>query len=296
MLWDSSTGAKIATLQLAERAVLSVAFSPDGQILAGHVSALNEPQKPREIVIWDIAARRELRRISSGAGRVMALAFSPDGKLIASSGAEKTVRLWDPRDGRQIGQIDAVGSASGLAFTPDGKFLAAAGRDGAVLWDLAQNRLHARSLSELFRVSAIAISPDGRTLAAAGTSSDPKDPAQGGQVRLYDLGAGRLEQRAVLHFDRALHVDGDPVERVPACSDVAFTPDGTRVIAVGMQMTRIWDVASGTVQDAFERHGAGSVDRIAVSSDGRWLAVTSPQFSVSIFDIGPTNGVTAKAR
>ena len=49
-----------------------------------------------------------------------------------------------------------------------------------------------------------------------------------------------------------LRVEGGPIERVAVCSDVAFTPDGTRVVAVGMQMVRIWDVASGVVQDAFD--------------------------------------------
>ena len=37
------------------------------------------------------------------------------------------------------------------------------------------------------------------------------------------------------------------------CSDVAFTPDGRRVVAVAMQRIILWDVATGTEQDAFER-------------------------------------------
>ena len=61
------------------------------------------------------------------------------------------------------------------------------------------------------------------------------------------------------------------------CSDVAFTPDGRRVAAVGMQKIRIWDAATGTELDAFERGtAASSSDRLAISPDGRWMAVTSP--------------------
>ena len=60
------------------------------------------------------------------------------------------------------------------------------------------------------------------------------------------------------------------------CSDVAFTPDGRRVAAVGMQKIRIWDAATGTELDAFERGASSSSDRLAISPDGRWMAVTSP--------------------
>ena len=58
------------------------------------------------------------------------------------------------------------------------------------------------------------------------------------------------------------------------CSDVLFTPEGRRVVAVAMQEIRIWDVATGTEQDAFPRDSSSSSDRLAISPDGQWLAVT----------------------
>jgi hypothetical protein len=45
---------------------------------------------------------------------------------------------------------------------------------------------------------------------------------------------------------------------------------------------------TGAEQDAFERGTASSSDRIAVSPNGRWLAVTSPRGGgISIVDIVP---------
>jgi len=105
-------------------------------------------------------------------------------------------------------------------------------------------------------------------------------------VRLYDLSREPVARRAVLTFDRDVVGVGRPNERVTRCSDVAFTPDGW-VAAVGMQKIRIWDVATGGELDAFERGGGGS-DRLAVSPDGRWLAITSPfGAGLSIVDIVP---------
>jgi WD40 repeat protein len=290
MLWDTTTGAKTATLSLADRGVVSVAFSPDGKLLAGRVYALDDPRSSGEIVVWDVPAHREAQRIGGNGARISALAFSPDGKVIASSGADRAVRFWDVVSGREIRRINAAGSGRALAFSPDGKLLVLAGAGRAVtLLDVAANRLRANlePENERFSVYSIAIAPDGRALAAAGVAFDTNGLAQQGQVRLYNLVAEPFARRAVLTFDRDALAVGGANDRVVKCGDVAFTPDG-RVVAVGMQKIRIWDAATGGELDAFERRTGGSSDRIAVSPDGRWLAVTSPfGTGVEIFDIPP---------
>ncbi len=43
-------------------------------------------------------------------------------------------------------------------------------------------------------------------------------------------------------------------------------------------------MATGTEQDDFPRTSSSSSDRLAISPDGRWLAVTGPG-QVSIIDI-----------
>ena len=101
-------------------------------------------------------------------------------------------------------------------------------------------------------------------------------------MRLYDVAGEPIRRRSVLTFgsEGPERANQDPV----IASDVAFTPDGRRVVAVAMQQIRIWDVATGTEQDDFPRTSSSSSDRLAISPDGRWLAVTGPG-QVSIIDI-----------
>jgi WD40 repeat protein len=287
MLWDTTTGERVANLRVTDRGVVSVAFSPDGKILVGRDYLRDDHRALSEVVLWDVATRRELRRIGGHGGWIYGLAFSPDGKVLGTSGSNQAVQFWDVASGREMRRIDGAASGGVLAFSPNGQMLVMTGTAGRslTLWDLVANRLRAAPEPEKFRVVSIALSPDGRTLAAGGMTFDEKGVTQQGQVRLYDLAREPVSRRAVLTFDSDVLGVGGPNDRITTCSDVAFTPDG-RIVAVGMHKIRIWDVATGGELDAFERGAASGSDRLAVSPDGRWLAITSPFGpGVSIVDI-----------
>ncbi len=257
-LWDMTTGATIARWPVGDRGVDSVAFSPDGKLLAGRVHGMAGPRPSRAIVLWDVASRRELRTFGGPAGRIAALAFSPDGKLLATTGADRMARFWDVATGRQTRWIDGTGSGHALAFSPDGRTLAMNGAGLALtLWDVAGNRLRAtlEPQAEWFSVQSVAFAPDGRTLAAAGMTLDWKGAARKGQVRLYDLSREPFARRAVLTFEGHGFGRDRPDDPVTICSDVAFTSDGRRVVAIGMHKVRIWDAASGVEQVAYEERG-----------------------------------------
>ena len=73
-------------------------------------------------------------------------------------------------------------------------------------------------------------------------------------------------------------------------SDVAFTPDGRRIVGLLIDRIVIWDAATGAELDSLERNGGtSSHDRLAISPDGRWLAITQPgENSIGLLDISPT--------
>jgi WD40 repeat protein len=68
--------------------------------------------------------------------------------------------------------------------------------------------------------------------------------------------------------------------------EVVFTPDGRRVAAVAMRSIVIWNAATGDEEDSLERESGSSADCLAVSPDGRWLAVTNVG-RMRVFDINP---------
>jgi hypothetical protein len=130
-LWDPVARRQIARLEGHQGSVESVAFSPDGGLLAsgGNDAAVR---------LWDPAARREIARLEGHEGVVWSVAFSSDGSLLASGGADGTVCLWEPSERREIACIQGrQGLIRSVAFSPDGGLLASGGTEGTVrLWQI----------------------------------------------------------------------------------------------------------------------------------------------------------------
>ena len=64
--------------------------------------------------------------------------FSPDGKRILTASWDRTVRLWDPATGQQIGApLDNDAPVAEARFSPNGARIVAASADKtARLWDV----------------------------------------------------------------------------------------------------------------------------------------------------------------
>jgi hypothetical protein len=81
-----ATAPEVATLNGHAGAVLQVAFSPDGKLLA-------TGSADKTVKLWDVRTGKLKKTLSGHGAEVGAVAFSPDGKILASGGrAARIVR------------------------------------------------------------------------------------------------------------------------------------------------------------------------------------------------------------
>src|SRR5262249_25788548 len=113
-----------------------------------------------------------VRDLRGHGDRVRALAFSPDGKRLASSGADRTIKLWEmgPGDrvyGREASSLKERGDY--LEFSRDGRLLAIGNGPEAIvkIWGAEEGRL-IRNLPapKGVLIHGMTLSPDNRHLAA----------------------------------------------------------------------------------------------------------------------------------
>src|SRR5262249_13688453 len=141
-------------------AARSVAFSPDGSVLA--VSSTNT------IKLWKVETGEACATLKGHSNMVFDLAFLEGGRTLASASLDQTVNLWDlARAGGEpeILTRNSGRNNGGLAFSNDGRALASVSGKTVTSWDVDTGREHQPLEAPAEAppgILGIAISPDGR--------------------------------------------------------------------------------------------------------------------------------------
>lgn len=170
-LWNMADGHLVLDLSAAHNdAVLAVAFSPDGELLASGGA-------DKQVKVHRVADGQLVATLPGHTAHVLGVSFSGDGKLLATCGGDRVVKLWDVPSGRQlqsmVGTMYRIGryrqEVTAVQFVGDSEQILAASGDGTV-------RLHRTSSEKEFHVYdnastwlyAAAASADGRAVIAGG--------------------------------------------------------------------------------------------------------------------------------
>jgi WD40 repeat protein len=115
--------------------VLSVAWSPDGKILASG-------SDDQTVKLPDGAVGKPLASLQGYTGDVYSVAWSPDGKTLATGSDDQTVKLWEAATGKLLSSLQGhTGAVYSVAWSPDGTTLATGSDDRTVkLWDAAAGK------------------------------------------------------------------------------------------------------------------------------------------------------------
>jgi WD40 repeat protein len=148
------------------KGVHSVAFSPDGTLLAsGQGGFFGFDSVVR---LWRVSDGTSLRTLEGYLGTVNSVAFSPDGSMLASGADDKTVRLWRVSDGTSLRTLEGHSrEVTSVAFSPDGSMLASGANDKTVrLWRVSDGTFLRTLEGHSREVTSVAFSPDGSMLAS----------------------------------------------------------------------------------------------------------------------------------
>jgi len=302
-LWQLCRGDVHETFPDQDGPVQSIAYSPDGNLVAiGVGETMN---------IWNVRSRSFVTSLFRGAGPMpssrgtgpppgkpkgfpfrggISAAFLPDGKtLVTASGW--AVRVWNTSDWTEQRAFPENGGP--IALSGDGSRLAVVRGDfrerrSVAVWDTSTWR-EPRLLTGAS--GPMVFSPDGKWLATDSEEGITLWPMDGNTAGLVLENSTNLFSRVGRGFSTE--------------STMAFSPDGNSIVAArntlsekGVFVVSIWDAKSGkelAVMPESPEHieHISFISSLAFSPDGHTLATASYDYSIRLWDFAKRERLAA---
>jgi WD40 repeat protein len=186
-------------------------------------------------------------------------AFHPDGRRVMTAG-DFEVKVWDVAAGKSL-SLTPRSQIYQASVSPDGQRIATASEDGLVrIWN-ASTGTEVQSLRHGRRARNAVFNPDRRTLASAGQVAGRHE------VAVWDLATG--EKSLVLPHGNSY------------ITQIEFSPDGSRLLTVGSDAARVWDVGKGQEISGLQM---ADVDRATFDPHGTRLAMVHQRTNILVLD------------
>jgi WD40 repeat protein/mono/diheme cytochrome c family protein len=280
ILLHNADGSGIVARLAGESSQISgLAFSADGSRLA---ACGGSPAQFGEIQVWDVAGRSLLKSVKLTDDMLFGVSFSPDAARVAFCCTDKSVRMIELSEGKEVLKFDGHSEWSfGTLFTLDGKRLLTGSRDRAMKLIDASNGQHIDDVNKLLEpVLCIARHPKQDIVVYGGGLGTP---------RIYRISDN--QQRTAGNNDTNLILE---LERMPgAVRSVAFSPDGETVAVAGVgSEVRLHSAKDGKRVGTLAGH-EGAVFAAAFSPDGTRVATGGHDGQVRLFDAASGELVTS---
>lgn len=279
-MWDLATGQVVASPLLLRTTNGQVAFSPDGTRFAlgsgSEALELVDPARPDE----------PLASVHTQGGVQHGVAYSPDGRYVAVANEGGSVSIVDVVGERKLGHPLPTAPLQYGVFSPDGSMLAAADyADGSLsLLDPESGRVIRRLEPPGMRpidvlvIPEPAFSPDGRFVAYGGLT---------GSVAIFDVTTGDVVKTLTPPPDSTASVFIPAAIAPLYVGQLAFSPDGTKLVSTGHQTATLFDVGSG--QPLTQLTGWTTLATNAFfTPDGTYVVISGFDGVTIVFD--PTTG------
>lgn len=230
---------------------------------------------------YDMSSRSPIALWESERGLISIAEFSPNGEWIAIANWDGVIKLLDVQSGECLAQMKRMQEQNlyyYLDFSPDSKWVATANWEGIVeVLDVYENVCIAqmdRGEREVISadISQLEFSPDGRYVAATADEIGTK----GSQTFIWCSETGKI----ICKFEAMNFVFSQDSRLLAAATPDESNNDDDWIA----QCVSVWDIATCERIAHFEGH-SDWVDHITFSLDGKFLASSSRDQSLCVWDI-----------